>query len=197
MVNIRAQNAYPSQEIYYNNADTMGKDGGVNVSVSLNRLILKDSILRRYMDYSINETLTRGFFDDDGSGLFFLISFYGYYRDTSYFYGNITALRNSFMKYSLYDNIKETNVIESEDTLRLMGFIEYKGFLFVVMTREYVKDEDIDILFEYGHGVKEIKIIGDYKVETPYDETVNYFLNTEELLIPYKKKRNEKLRKFK
>lgn len=197
MINLRAQNTYPDSDIYFNNADTIVNDDRLKVSISLNRLVLNDSILRRYMDFSINESSTRGVFDYDGSGIFFLISFYGYYTDTTYFYCHITALRNSFMRYTLYDNIQETNMIESEDTIRLMGFIEYKGFLFIVMIREYVKDEDVDFLFEYGQGKKEIKMFGDYRVETQYDETVNYFLHTEELSIPYKKKRTKKLKKFK
>lgn len=194
-VNVKTQNSYSESNIYYNSTDTLRFDKGLKVSVFANNLTLKDSVLRRHMDLSVSETETRGFFDDDGSGVFFLISLYGFYREIDYYHCSILPMKNSFMRFTLYENIHETNALEIGDTLRIIGCIEHKGYLFVVIAREFVKDEDVEILFEHGQGEKEIRIYGDDTGEMPSDDKDDYFRGTD-FIIPYKYKRMERPKKF-
>lgn len=191
-VYLRAQNNYNNSNIYYNNPDTTESSDRQRVSVFLNELHLKDSVLRRYMDVSIEGTSTLGYFENDGSGVFFIILFDWNYRDKQYFYCEILPCRNSFMRYTLYDNMRDTNVRDLNDKVRLIGYVDYRGYLFVVKTREYIQEEDVNILFEQGKNIKEIKIYDNHMPIKPVDlddEYVNYYSSTEVLKIPYKKKR--------
>lgn len=179
---IFAQNAHLLTTESYSDKKT---NVGLDDSLFLNKIQINNTILERYMDLAINKATNNGFFGEDGSGLFFLFSFFGEYRDRDYFYSHILAYSNSFMRHILIDYVLETNQLSRTTTARLFGCMVYKGYLFVFMADNYVKNEDfqniLDITPQYmGINIKDYSTSNFKK-----NDDSAAFLNTEALLIPY------------